>query len=73
DPAQMAEPLTGGRGHLYWRRADAGLPYVSSVGHGVLALDGERYVAGWLATAEESVELPATSPVPPDGDIPAVG
>lgn len=73
DPLPLAQPLTGARGHVYWRRPTRQLPYANSVGHAVLILDGQRYVAGWLESPDASVDLPVSALVPADRELPAMG
>ncbi|MFE0257206.1 hypothetical protein [Streptomyces sp. NPDC059010] len=73
DPLPLAQPLTGVRGHVYWRPPTRQLPYANSVGYAVLILDGQRYVAGWLESPDASADLPVSALVPADREVPAVG
>ncbi len=73
DPVPLAQSLMGVCGHVYWRRPTRQLPYANSVGYAVVVLDGQRYVAGWLESADASVDLPVSALVPADRELPAVG
>ncbi|NBE51379.1 hypothetical protein [Streptomyces boluensis] len=69
DPTPLAEAVDGTSGHVYWRRPTRQLPYLNSVGYAVLVLEGQRYLSGWLETADASVELPGGALVPADHEL----
>lgn len=73
DPVPLADLLTRAQGQIYWRRPTRRLPYADSVGYAVLVLDDQRYVVGWLESADASVPLPQSARVSSDGALPMIG